>query len=193
MIQRIKAQPVSADINNFATQFNAGSIDMIAAPTLAYKPLELNKGLGAKGGIARFPLMILTYQVVLNPAKFPAGFGEKSRGYWAGQFDRAMALIGNADAGIPGRPRNHQWKCSLASPQAPGWSVPISPSIRTARADSDSWERAFPPSAPFCWPRALSCRRSWAAAFFSMEQSSRSSSSSSSGYWRWRFFRFSVR
>ena len=102
MIQRIKAQPVSADINNFANQFNAGSIDMIAAPTLAYKPLELNKGLGAKGGIARFPLMILTYQVVLNPAKFPAGFGEKSRGYWAGQFDRAMALIGNADASIPG-------------------------------------------------------------------------------------------
>jgi hypothetical protein len=102
MIQRIKAQPVSADINNFATQFNAGSLDMIAAPTLAYKPLELNKGLGAKGGIARFPLMILTYQVVLNPAKFPAGFGEKSRGYWAGQFDRAMALIGNADASIPG-------------------------------------------------------------------------------------------
>ena len=101
MIQRIKAQPVSADIDNFATQFNAGSLDMIAAPTLAYKPLELNKGLGAKGGISRFPLMILTYQVVLNPSKFPAGFGEKSRGYWAGQFDRAMALIGNADAGIP--------------------------------------------------------------------------------------------
>ena len=101
MIQRIKALPVSADINNFATQFNAGSIDMIAAPTLAYKPLELNKGLGAKGGISRFPLMILTYQVVLSPSKFPAGFGEKSRGYWAGQFDRAMALISNADAGIP--------------------------------------------------------------------------------------------
>ena len=101
MIQRIKAQPVSADIDNFATQFNAGALDMIAAPTLAYKPLELNKGLGAKGGISRVPLMILTYQVVLNPSKFPAGFGEKSRGYWAGQFDRAMALIGNADAGIP--------------------------------------------------------------------------------------------
>lgn len=102
MIQRIKAQPVSADISNFATQFNAGSVDMIAAPTLAYKPLELGKGLGTKGGIARFPLMILTYQVVFNQSKIPGGFGEKSRGYWAGQFDRAMALINNADAGIPG-------------------------------------------------------------------------------------------
>ena len=102
MIQRIGAQPVSADISNFATQFNAGSVDMIAAPTLAYKPLELSKGLGTKGGIARFPLMILTYQMVLSPSKFPAGYGEKSRGYWAGEFDRAMSLIRNADAGIPG-------------------------------------------------------------------------------------------
>ena len=40
MIQRIKAQPVSADINNFATQFNAGSIDMIAAPTLAMAAMD---------------------------------------------------------------------------------------------------------------------------------------------------------
>ena len=101
MIQRVGAQPVSADITNFATKFNNGNVDMIAAPTLAYKPLELHKGIGAKGGIARFPLMILTYQLVLNKPKFPAGFGEKSRGYWVGEFDRAMGLIKNADAGIP--------------------------------------------------------------------------------------------
>jgi hypothetical protein len=101
MIQRVGGQPVSADISNFATKFNNGSVDMIAAPTLAYKPLELQKGIGTKGGIARFPLMILTYQVVLNHGKLPAGFGEKSRTYWAGEFDRAMGLIKNADAGIP--------------------------------------------------------------------------------------------
>lgn len=101
MIQRIGGQPVAADISNFSAKFNTGAVDMIAAPTLAYKPLELNKGIGTKGGIARFPLMILTYQVVLNQAKFPAGFGEKSRNYWVGEFDRAMQLIKNADASIP--------------------------------------------------------------------------------------------
>jgi len=101
MIQRVGGQPVSADISNFATKFNNGSVDMIAAPTLAYKPLELQKGIGAKGGIARFPLMILTYQMVLNQGKFPAGYGEKSRGYWFGEFDRAMSMIKNADASIP--------------------------------------------------------------------------------------------
>jgi hypothetical protein len=101
MIQRIGGLPVSADISSLSTKFNTGAVDMIAAPTLAYKPLELSKGIGAKGGIARFPLMILTYQVVLNQAKFPAGFGEKSRNHWLSEFDRALLLIKNADAGIP--------------------------------------------------------------------------------------------
>lgn len=101
MIQRIGAQPVSADITNFFTKFNNGAVDMIAAPTLAYKPLELAKGIGKSGGIIRFPIMILTYQMLINRSKFPDGFGVKSREYWSGQFDRAMQLIKSADAGIP--------------------------------------------------------------------------------------------
>lgn len=101
MIQRMGAQPVSADITNFSTKFNNGSLDMVAAPSLAYKPLELYKGIGKNGGIVRFPIMILTYQVVLNRAKFPEGFGEKSREYWTTQFDRALQLIKQSDASIP--------------------------------------------------------------------------------------------
>jgi hypothetical protein len=101
MIQRIGAQPISADITNFSTKFNNGAVDMIAAPTMAYKPLELYKGIGKNGAIARFPILILTYQVVLNKTKFPEGFGEKSREYWASQFDRSMQLIKQADASVP--------------------------------------------------------------------------------------------
>lgn len=101
MIQRIGAQPVSADITNFSTKFNNGAVDMIAAPTMAYKPLELAKGIGKNGAITRFPIMILTYQMVINRTKFPDGFGVKSREYWSNQFDRAMQLIKQADASIP--------------------------------------------------------------------------------------------
>lgn len=79
MIQRIGAQPVSYDITNFSTKFNNGAVDMIAAPTLAYKPLELAKGIGKNGGITRFPIMILTYQMVINRTKFPDGFGVITR------------------------------------------------------------------------------------------------------------------
>ena len=49
----------------------------------------------------RVPILILTYQIVLNHSKFPAGFGEKSRQYWNGQFDRAMALINKAERDVP--------------------------------------------------------------------------------------------
>ncbi|MCE2680266.1 MAG: DUF6091 family protein [Burkholderiales bacterium] len=101
MVQKIGAQPVSADITNFATKFNNGSVDIIAAPAAAYKPLELFKGLGAKGGIVRFPLTVLTYQIVINKDKFPADFGKKSRNFWLSQFDRALKLVESAEKGIP--------------------------------------------------------------------------------------------
>jgi len=101
MIQRIGAQPVSADITNFAGKFNNGSVDFIAAPAMAYRPLELYRGIGTKGAINRFPILILTYQVILNKTKFPDGFGDKSRQYWLGQYDRAMALIKKAEKDIP--------------------------------------------------------------------------------------------
>ena len=101
MIQRIGAQPVSADITNFSTKFNNGSVDMIAAPSLAYKPLELHKGIGSNGAMVRFPIMILTYQVVFNRSKFPEGFGQASRNYWMTQFDRSLQLIRQADASVP--------------------------------------------------------------------------------------------
>lgn len=101
MIQRIGAQPVSADVTSFATKFNNGSVDIIVAPALVYKPLELYKGLGTKGAIARFPMLILTYQMVLRRDKFPADFGEKSRIYWLNGFDRALQAINKAESEIP--------------------------------------------------------------------------------------------
>lgn len=101
MIQRIKAVPVSATISNFHLKFNSGQADMMAAPTIAYLPLELSKGLGTKGGVVRFPLLLVSYQVIVRHDRFPEGFGAKSRAYWAGQFDRVMQLIRRADATIP--------------------------------------------------------------------------------------------
>jgi hypothetical protein len=101
MIQKIGAQPVSADITNFASKFNNGIVDMIAAPAAAYKPLELYRGIGTKGAINRFPIVILSYQMVINTSKFPVGFGLESRKYWSGQYDRALKLILRAEQTIP--------------------------------------------------------------------------------------------
>lgn len=101
MIRKIGAQPVSADITNFAGKFNNGSVDFIAAPAMAYRPLELYRGIGTKGAINRFPIVILSYQMIINKDKFPEGFGAKARQYWLGQFDRAMKLIEKAERDIP--------------------------------------------------------------------------------------------
>lgn len=101
MIQRIGAQPVSVDVTSFATKFNNGMVDIIVAPALVYRPLELYKGLGTQGGIVRLPMIILTYQMVIRQDKFPPGFGEKSRIYWLNGFDRALNAINKAEADIP--------------------------------------------------------------------------------------------
>lgn len=101
MIQKIGAQPISADITNFAGKFNNGSVDMIAAPAAAYRPLELYRGIGTKGAVNRFPILILTYQFIINKSKFSDDFAEKSRSYWLSQFDRSLGLINKAEKDIP--------------------------------------------------------------------------------------------
>lgn len=101
MIQKVGAQPVSADITNFASKFNNGAVDFIVSPAAAYKPLELYRGVGSKGAVNRFPVLILSYQLILNKEAFPQGFGQKSREYWSKQNPRAMALIRKAEKDIP--------------------------------------------------------------------------------------------
>ena len=101
MIQRIKGIPVSTTISNFHQKFNSGQLDMMAAPTLAYLPLELQRGMGSKGAVTRFPLLVVSYQMVIRSSKFPEGFGAQSRTFWASQFDRMLQLIRRADATIP--------------------------------------------------------------------------------------------
>lgn len=101
MVQKVGAQPVSSDISNFGAKFNNGAVDIIAAPAMAYKPLELYKGLGKDGAIVRFPIAQLTFQLFIDKDKFPANFGQASRKYWDGQYSRSMRLINKAEKDVP--------------------------------------------------------------------------------------------
>lgn len=102
-ITRIGAQPIPADITNFASKFNNGLVDVIFAPALAYKPLELYKGIGTKGAISRMPVTFLTYQIIINKTKFPANAGIKARQYWLSQFEPTMTMIRKAEAELPAK------------------------------------------------------------------------------------------
>jgi hypothetical protein len=93
LVQRIGAQAVPSDITNFGQKFNNGAVDIIVAPATAYRPLELYRGLGNRGGIPDFLLAQVSLQVILRRDRFPDGFGQQSRQYFASQFDRVLAMI----------------------------------------------------------------------------------------------------
>jgi len=93
LVQRIGAQAVPSDISNFATKFNNGVVDVIAAPATAYRPLELYRGLGVNGGIPDFLVAQVFLQVVLRKDRFPESFGQQSRTYLSGQFDRVLNMV----------------------------------------------------------------------------------------------------
>ncbi|WP_370260987.1 putative solute-binding protein [Limnobacter sp.] len=101
MVQQLGAQPVASEVINFGTKFNNGQVDIIAAPAIAYQPLELYKGLGSKGGIYRFPLVQLTANILIRKDKFPEGFGQKSREWVQKQFDRAINLVDTSEKQVP--------------------------------------------------------------------------------------------
>ena len=103
MVQQIGAQAVSADVTNFASKFNNGQVDIIAAPAAVFRPLELHKGLGTTGAIVNYPILQVTGNLIIHPDKFPQGYGQKSRDWIKTQLPRANSILGKMKAEIPAR------------------------------------------------------------------------------------------
>jgi hypothetical protein len=97
MVKIVGAVPVSADLTSYGGKFNNRQVDILFAPIPLYKPMELYKGLGDKGGIARFPVINLTLQLVVRRDKFPPDFGAKSRTYISEQVPRFFGVIRNME------------------------------------------------------------------------------------------------
>jgi len=66
MISGIGAQPVPSDFTTYAGNFNNGQADIIAAPAMGFRPMELYKGIGKKGGVIRFPLLQATATILIR-------------------------------------------------------------------------------------------------------------------------------
>lgn len=103
MVKIVGAVPVAADLTTYAGKFNNGQVDILFAPITMYRPMELYKGLGTKGGIARFPVIQITMQMFIHRDRFPAGFGQKSRDYMAEQAPRFFDLISNTEREVDPR------------------------------------------------------------------------------------------
>ena len=100
MVNHVGAAVVPSNSANFSGKFNNGSVDIAYAPALAYKPLEMYKGLGTQGGILRYNLAYLDFQLVMHADRFPEGYGQKSRQYVASMFDRMLKQIEDNTAEI---------------------------------------------------------------------------------------------
>ncbi len=109
MVQQLGAQPVASDLSNFSGKFNNGQVDIIAAPAIAFRPLELYRGLGEKGGIYRLPLAMISGSVVFRREKFLKEVPDlddklqKIRNFAIGFLDQAYALIDSVEKDIPDR------------------------------------------------------------------------------------------
>lgn len=109
MVEQLGAQPVASDITNFSGKFNNGQVDIIAAPALVFRPLELYRGLGEKGGIYRLPLLMMSGSVVFRREKFLKEVPDmddklqKIRNFVITYLDQAYALIDSVEKDIPER------------------------------------------------------------------------------------------
>lgn len=100
MAERIGAQAVAADVTSFAGKFNNGSVDIVAAPAMAYLPLELYRGVGVNGVVLHFPVAQLTLQFVVREAAFPPEFLPLSRAFFLRQTPAALTAIQAAEQDI---------------------------------------------------------------------------------------------
>lgn len=103
MVDVVGASVVPAEVGTFAGIFNNGRADACYAPATAVKPLELQKGMERGGGVVRYALGQLTFQIIARTADLPAGFGAKSRKWGAEQFDNGLKMARKAEAAIPKR------------------------------------------------------------------------------------------
>jgi len=101
VVEHVGATMVPSSVATFAPRFNNGDVDIAYAPAVAYQPFEMYKGLGQQGGIYRFSMAQMNFQMVIRHQKFPAGFGQKSREFAYNNFDKALQHIREAEAGIP--------------------------------------------------------------------------------------------
>lgn len=93
LVNHVGASMVPSNSANFSGKFNNGSVDVAYAPAVAYKPLELYKGLKDNGGILRFVLAYMDFQIIIRADKFPEGFAQKSRTKVAEYFDRVNEFV----------------------------------------------------------------------------------------------------
>jgi solute-binding AdeT-like protein len=103
MVAQVGATPISSDIVSAPNKFNNGVVDVLAAPLIAYEPLELYKGMGNNGGVINYPLAQITMQLIGRSDKFPNEIAQLVREAFFQSYDQIMARINAEAAKVPAK------------------------------------------------------------------------------------------
>ncbi len=101
MVADMGMTPVSSTVTNVFQKFNNGVIDITGGPAIVYDMMELYKGMDPNGGVLAAPLIQSNLQVVGRSDKLPEGFAQKSREYFASNFDSSLKFIKAGEKSIP--------------------------------------------------------------------------------------------
>ena len=98
IVESLDLIAVPSELSDFVKKFNNGTVDVIAAPAYAYKPLEIYKGIANGGGYFNVPVVNITGDLVIRQDKFPEGFGYQSRKWFVGRLPSNFANIRRLEA-----------------------------------------------------------------------------------------------
>ena len=100
---KLGCETVPVSISTVGNKFNSGQVQLVALPAYAFKALDLAKGMGTKGAIARYPVAYITTQIVIYPNKFPSGYGQQSRTWIADQLGKQFKATKKIEGAIDAR------------------------------------------------------------------------------------------
>lgn len=102
MAQKVGMQPISSTLDNIIGRFKANEVDVLPAPLVVYKPLELNKAIGNQGGILNYPLALFTMNfIVASDNDYPKDFGQKSRQWFSRKAPQLIKQVERWDNSVP--------------------------------------------------------------------------------------------
>lgn len=101
MVRHVGASVVGSNSANFAGKFNNGSVDLAYAPAVAYTPLELYKGVSPNGGVFKYALAYMNFQIITHRDRFPEEVSQGIRAEAVQRIDEAYQIIAQAESEIP--------------------------------------------------------------------------------------------
>ena len=101
MARRVGATPVFVTFSNAASKLIKGEVDVLPAPIYAYRPFELQRGIGIYGGVINFPMSYMSLNLIVRQEAIPKNYGQHSRNWFMALTPRMMQNVFRWEQSMP--------------------------------------------------------------------------------------------